>query len=806
MSKPGDDVRMRVLLIEDNPGDADLVADALAQSPAADIHLKHFDRLSEGLRWLHTDSVDIVLLDLSLPDAHGLDTVSRTHAALPEVPIVVLTSLDDEALAVKALREGAREYLVKGQIDGRILMRAIRWAIERNQAEQAQRKSHAELEMRVRERTLELAMVNDALRKEIAERRRIEKALRANKERLRSIVTTAVDGIIVTDGQGTVELFNPAAERLFGYTPQKILGQNIVRLMPSPYREEFDGYLSHFSATGQTKPIGFCRELVGLRQDGVTFPMELAVSEMRIGDDLKFTAIVHDITKRKRIEEALRESEQRYREMVEALPVALYTTDTECRITLYNEAAATLWGSRPALGQKQWCGACRLYCTDGTSLSHEQCPMAEALREKRPLKGTEGIAERPDGTGIPFIAYPTALYNTSGALIGAVNVLVDITEHKRAEQALRDADRRKDEFLAMLAHELRNPLAPIRNAAEILRLAGATEPKLQWAGNVIDRQVSHLTRLVNDLLDVARFMQGKISLEKTPLELGNVAELALETSRPLIESRKHVLTVSLPAEPIRLEGDLTRLAQVVSNLLNNAAKYTEEGGNIWLSAEVSGAEVVLRVRDTGVGIPSQVLPYVFQLFMQADRTLDRSQGGLGIGLTLVHSIVELHGGTVEAVSAGPGLGSEFIVRMPVMADKPPAEMAPSLANARAAETLVYRVLVVDDNEDAATSLALLLELQGHQVRTAHDGPAALRAAAEFRPHAVFLDIGLPGMDGYEVAARLRQQTETKKVLLVAVSGYGHAEYHQRSIGAGFDHHLVKPVNIQSLNALFAALE
>ncbi len=378
-----------------------------------------------------------------------------------------------------------------------------------------------------------------------------------------------------------------------------------------------------------------------------------------------------------------------------------------------------------------------------------------------------------------------------------------ISERRRAEKALREAGRQKDEFLAMLAHELRNPLAPIRNAVQVLQLLEIEEPKLDWGRAVIDRQVGQLTRLVDDLLDVSRLARGQISLQKKPLELTTIVEQALETSRPLIEAHRHHLSVALPSEPVYLEGDLTRLAQALGNLLNNAAKYTQEGGRIGLTAEQAGHQVVLRVRDSGVGIPAETLPYVFDLFTQGDRALDRAQGGLGIGLALVKKLVELHGGRVDASSPGPGQGSEFTLRLPTRSG-PPALVA--TAPAEPAETAGrLRVLVVDDNADSAESMAMLLDLQGHETRSALDGPAALEAAEVFRPEVILLDIGLPGMDGYEVARRLRTQPHMDKTVLVAMTGYGHQRDHLQAKTAGFDHHLVKPVDPEALQRVLASL-
>jgi signal transduction histidine kinase/DNA-binding response OmpR family regulator len=382
-------------------------------------------------------------------------------------------------------------------------------------------------------------------------------------------------------------------------------------------------------------------------------------------------------------------------------------------------------------------------------------------------------------------------------LAGRAAIAID---NARLYRDIREADRRKNEFLAMLAHELRNPLAPIRNAAQVLRLLGLENPTLDWARDVLDRQVGQMVRIVDDLLDVSRITRGKIQLRTEPVDVAAVVARAVETSRPLIDARRHGLSVALPPEPLRAEADPARLAQVLANLLNNAAKYTEEGGQIWLDVAREAGEVVFRVRDTGIGIPREMLASVFELFTQADRSLDRSQGGLGIGLTLVKSLVEMHGGSVRASSEGPGKGSEFVVRLPALpADPPPpsANGSREVAGAGARR----RVLVVDDNVDGADSLAILLRAARHEVAVSHDGAAALREAEAFRPEVVLLDIGLPGMSGYEVARRLRQLPGLEGVLLVALTGYGQDEDRQRSRDAGIDHHLVKPADPQALQQL-----
>lgn len=373
-------------------------------------------------------------------------------------------------------------------------------------------------------------------------------------------------------------------------------------------------------------------------------------------------------------------------------------------------------------------------------------------------------------------------------------------ENARLYKEVKDADRRKDEFLAMLAHELRNPLAPVRNALQIMKIAAHDQTAIEQARQMAERQIVHLTRLVDDLMDVSRITRGKIKLNVRPVELATILAGAIEASRPLIELRRHELTVTYPPEPVRLNADATRLVQVVTNLLNNAAKYSEEGGNIWLTAEREGAEVLISVRDTGIGIPSEMLPKIFDLFTQVDRSLDRSEGGLGIGLTLVRRLVEMHGGTVQAFSKGPGHGSEFVVRLPTCA----AVATPSGPHPSESQSAMQlRILVVDDNVDAAESLGLLLRIQGHEIQTAHDGADALRLASVFRPDVVLLDIGLPRLDGYEVARRLRKDDNTRRCLLVAMTGYGQEEDRRKSRAAGFDLHIVKPVHPDAVREILA---
>jgi PAS domain S-box-containing protein len=409
---------------------------------------------------------------------------------------------------------------------------------------------------------------------------------------------------------------------------------------------------------------------------------------------------------------------------------------------------------------------------------------------------------REDGARLWCNGVTTALRD-DGDLRGFAKVLRDRTEQKHLEEALRrraeelaEDARHKDEFLAVLAHELRNPLAPVRNALQVMGLGRHDAALVEQMRAMAERQVAYMTRLVDDLLDLSRISRGLLRLSKETLDVAQPVQQAVEGAQPLVRERRLTLSVSLPARPVFVEADPTRLQQVVGNLLTNAAKYTEPGGAILLAARKEGGELVLRVRDTGIGIAADMLPKVFDLFVQAERRLDRSQGGLGIGLTLVRRLVEMHDGSVTAHSDGPGKGSEFLVRLPALAEarreeRPPGQEQPAPPPRR-------RILVVDDNVDAAESLAVLLRLEGHDARTANDGPAALAAAQAGQPEIVILDLGMPGMDGFEVARRLRELPGAKEALLLALTGWAQEEDRRRCYEAGFDGHLPKPAELGDL--------
>jgi signal transduction histidine kinase/ActR/RegA family two-component response regulator len=417
---------------------------------------------------------------------------------------------------------------------------------------------------------------------------------------------------------------------------------------------------------------------------------------------------------------------------------------------------------------------------------------------------------RADGSRILVSLTISPIKDQDGRVVGASKIVRDITDRKRAEDELRElaaslseADRRKNEFLAMLAHELRNPLAPISNAARALRMGGREEA-LRPASEMLERQVKQMSRLVDDLLDMSRITLGRIELRRERVELAPIVDHAVEAARALYRSMNHELTVSVPAEPMLLDADPARLTQVVGNLLNNACKFTDKGGHVWLTVDREGDEAVIRVRDNGIGIARENIPSLFEMFAQVDTSLERSRDGLGIGLTLVKTLTEMHGGRVHADSAGPGHGSEFTVRLPLLsqAARPSSSAAvsqpPGVVTAR-------RVLIVDDSLDGAESLAMLLQLGGHETHVAHDGIEGIEAASKLRPDVVLLDIGLPRLNGYEVCRRLRAEPWGKDLMLVALTGWGQEEDRHRSNDAGFDAHLVKPVDHDALLKLLASV-
>jgi PAS domain S-box-containing protein len=608
--------------------------------------------------------------------------------------------------------------------------------------------------------------------------------------------------IFTLDPQGRITSWNREAERILGYTEVEALGQHFS-LIFSP-EDQRDGIPAQELRTALNEGRAE-DERWHLRKDGERFWALGIVTPTQDanGTHTGFSKILRDMTERKQAAAALAVSELRYRRLFEAAKDGILILDTHNgRITEANPFMCQLLGYShdDFMGKELW----------EIGLFSDKSANEAAVRELQqngyvryehlPLESKRG--QRVD------VEVVANVYQEDHQPVIQCNIR-DITERSRLEkrlkeqaEALADLHRRKDEFLAMLSHELRNPLAPISNAVQLLRLQNNEDQLQQQARTIIERQVGQLKHLIDDLLEVSRITTGRIQLHQERVIVSGIVERALETARPLINQRRHELTVTIPPQPIWLYADAARLEQVVVNLLANAAKYTNEAGHIWLTVTQEGDEAVLRVRDTGVGIAPELLPRIFDLFTQAERSLARSEGGLGIGLALVQRLVEVHRGRVEVISA-LGQGSEFVVRLPVVLSPAPPPLPSTERNEPTGPSL--RVLVVDDNVDSAESLAMLLQASRHEVRITYDGPTALEAALDYRPDVVLLDIGLPKLDGYEVAKRLRQHLPLKNVVLVAITGYGQETDRQRSREAGFNHHLVKPVDHKQLSEVLATV-
>jgi PAS domain S-box-containing protein len=627
--------------------------------------------------------------------------------------------------------------------------------------------------------------------------------LHRQREWLRVTLASIGDGVIVTDTSGRIVLVNAAAARLTGWTEADARGRaldKVFRIVDEFSRKPADNPVQVVLREGTV--VGLGNHTVLLARDGVERPVDNSAAPIRDerGNTLGVVLTFRDVTERKRADAALRESEQRFARFMQHLPGLAWAKDLRGRYAYVNDAAEKAFRVPRA----------ELYGMTDDDVFPPETAAQFTANDRLALASETGVRvietlQQADGVVHHSVVSKFPIPGPDGAPALVGGMAIDITDLKRAEEALKEADRRKDEFLAMLAHELRNPLAPIANALEVMRLSGPGDAAAR-SRQVMERQVGHLVRLVDDLLDVSRVMRGKIGLRREPVELAAVVARAVETARPVVDAEGHELTVNLPPEPLWLDGDLVRLCQVVGNLLTNAAKYTDRGGHIRVSAERDGAEAVLRVRDNGIGIAPDVLPRIFDMFVQAERRTRDGRGGLGIGLTLVRRLVELHGGSVSAHSEGPGKGSEFVVRLPLLSHAVRPGMPGAGAPARpAARPARRRVLVVDDSADAAESLALVLRLRGHDVRVAYDGASALELAAADPPDVALLDIGMPEMDGCELARRFRASPSLRNVVLAAVTGWGQAEDRRRTREAGFDRHFVKPVEAETLDELLAGL-
>jgi two-component system CheB/CheR fusion protein len=627
------------------------------------------------------------------------------------------------------------------------------------------------------------------------ERARME--LRERDELVRSIVDALPALVCYVDRELRYQLVNQTYRSWTGRAPEELIGRSVRDVMDPAALATIESRLQRVLAG---EPAAY--DLALTFHDGIVHHLDVALVPHVVGGEVRgFVSLVQDVTERRRMEDALRDSEDQYRASFQLVGVGQAQVDPRSgRFVRVNRRLCEITG----YSEEELLARTFSDITHPDDRAGDRPNTARLMRAETDEYEVEKRYVRKDG-GIAWVRVNVTMIRSSdGRPLRSVSVIQDITARKRAEEALAEEGHRKDQFLAMLAHELRNPLVPIRNAVRLLRRLEPAQPESVQAQDMIDRQVTHMVRLIDDLLDVSRITRGTITLRRREILLDTCIEQAVEQARALVERQRQTLTVSSSCGPLWIRADPARLVQVLDNLLTNASKFTPPGGRITLTTTPQGdEEVVIRVRDTGVGIAREMLPHVFDMFFQEADTLDRSQGGLGIGLTLVKRLVELHGGRVDVWSPGHGEGAEFVVTLPCA---PPAlPLRPVASPPQPVPTRPIRVLLVEDNADVAASFQRLLELDGHEVRVARDGMAALEVAASWVPDAALIDLGLPRLDGYELARRLRALPSFATTVLVALSGYGRDEDKSRAFEAGFDHHCTKPVDIETVEALFAGL-
>jgi PAS domain S-box-containing protein len=633
--------------------------------------------------------------------------------------------------------------------------------------------------------------------RDVTDQRRVELADQKHREILTLVHQIGKIGHWEWNAQTDQNVWSPEIEALYGLPPGGFEGgyQGWAKLLHPDDLPKAEADVRRALETGQ-----YFTEFRVIWPDGSVHWLETRAKMFKDdrGKPLRMTGVNMDITDRKRQEEALLASEQRWRTMAEALPNLVWTDlpDGQC------DWLSSQWGKYTGIPEQELLGLRWLETVIHPDDRQRTLRCWVAACADQADYDLEYRIRRHDGEYRWFKTRGVPMRDQDGKIVYWFGTCTDIEDVKRMETALRETDRRKNEFLATLAHELRNPLAPIRSGLQVLRL---TEDKLieEQAREMMERQLAHMVRLIDDLLDISRISSNKMELRKAPIPLASVIDNAVETARPLIDAKGHKLTLTLPPEPLVVDADLTRLAQVFWNLINNSAKYTDPGGQIGLTAQREGDEVVVTVRDTGVGIPPEALPSLFTLFTQIGDRLERSQGGLGIGLALVKGLVVLHGGTVLARSAGTGKGTEVVVRLPL--SHKPSRIDRTASNQAVDGHQKRRILVVDDSRDGAASLGMMLSLQGHDTRTAHDGLEALELAEAFRPDVIILDIGLPRLNGYDACRRIREQAWSSSTLMIAVTGWGQVDDRLRSREAGFDFHLVKPIDPETLGRILASL-
>jgi PAS domain S-box-containing protein len=620
---------------------------------------------------------------------------------------------------------------------------------------------------------------------DVTARTQAQRERRASEERLAAIFRDSSDYILATDLEMRLTAVNPAAAQALGYAVEDVVGRSIADFVAE------DGFETNRAMLARKLREGGATRytLTVVARDGSRRLWEInsKLTHDAEGRPVGLHAIARDVSEERAASSALRESEERFRAMADSSPLMIWINDADAGVEFVNRTYCEFFGvTTDGIVGRDWQG---LLHPESAGYVRE---FLAANRERVPFDHRAQV-RHADGSWRWIRSYAKPRFGAHGEYLGMVGNSTDITDVVEAELAVREAARQKDEFLAMLAHELRNPMAPIRNAAELLSRTLPADSPLLPVSALLRRQASQLSRLVDDLLDVSRITQGRIELKLQRMDLNAAIAQALETVEPLIRERGHTLRSQTSTARLWIDADPERMVQALSNVLTNAAKYTDPGGQIRVIAHASATEAIVAVADSGIGIPEEMLPRVFDLFVQSDRALDRSQGGLGIGLSVVRRLVEMHGGTVGATSGGSGTGSTFEIRLPLRS-------SPTQSAAAAAPLAVpaRRILIVDDNADAAESLAMLLNIEGHAAEFVTQPRLALARAPLLRPDVVLLDIGMPEMDGFEVAHRLRQMPELARSTIVAVTGYGQSGDRKLSAAAGFDAHLVKPVEYAAL--------
>jgi two-component system CheB/CheR fusion protein len=646
---------------------------------------------------------------------------------------------------------------------------------------------------------------------DVSDRRRAEEALRASQERLRATFNQAAVGIVVADSNNLFLEANQRFCEILGYSPDELHRLTFTQVT---HPDDFPDAQTHTQAvlSGQIAHAAFEKRYI--HKDGSTIwgRTTLTLLSDPSTEARRFIGTIEDITDRKRTEQALHDASARASTIQSNLAAIVASSDDaiisktlDGVISSWNQAAERIFG----YAADEVIGKPVTILIPPTHIDEEPA-ILEKLRQGERIDHYETVRKRKDGVLIHVSLTVSPIKDANGSVVGASKIARDITQRKRAEDvlrqeiaireraevALREADRRKDEFLATLAHELRNPLAPIRQAAHIFKAPTATEAQKRWSSDVIIRQVQHMSLLLEDLLDISRITRGTLQLRMEMVDLAEIVQAAVEAARPIIDGKRHDFRAELSSEPVRFVADPLRLTQVLSNLLTNAAKYTNPEGKLRLRASCSGEIVSISVVDNGIGLPAEAITSVFEMFSQVASSRDHSEGGLGIGLSLTKGLVELHEGEIEARSAGVGRGSEFIVRLPlrksnVTRQKPVIGSSPAPPVSR-------RVLIADDNRDAGESLAALLRMDGHDVTVVHNGQEALAAFSAVQPEVALLDIGMPKLNGYEVARRVRQGSLGRAVTLIAVTGWGQDRDKAQSLAAGFNHHFTKPVETDRL--------